>query len=441
MTLPDPSFTSPSPADRGPESRPARRGAATRGRRRRRGQLMVPPDAEGRAALIASLAHRSYPTYELFVYAVLCGAILGLGYVLDSQALLLFGILVAPLLSPWIGLLLATVTGSGRFFFETLMALLLSALLVFLIGGLAGLAARPFLPRTFNEAFLHSRLWWPDLIVLALGAVILTMSFVRSETKPFLPSVMLAYGFFLPLSAGGFGLGSGIGTLWPHGLLVFLVYFAWAGMFGLLTLVALRFLPSSLPGFLLSAAVAIILVITLVLLMSGGNWTPSFASQPPDTAANLRPAASPSPTINVNLPPILPAESSTPVISIPSATSTFPPSPVPLTLAVTLPPSPSPTITLTIEPTPIYARVRVSKGGGAVLRESPNGKGITVLDNFSIVQVLPDTQDVSGTTWAHVVAVQNGNRLDGWIVQLYLDVATPAPNWVPSATAASTSTP
>lgn len=389
--------------------------------------------------MIASLARRAYPTYELFVYAVLCGALLGLGYVLDSQALLLFGILVAPLLTPWIGLLLATLTGSPRFFFETLMALLVSALLVFMIGGLAGLAARAFLPRTFNEAFVHSRLWWPDLIVLALGAIILTISFVRSEARPFLPSVMVAYGFFLPLSAGGFGLGSGVGTLWPQGLLVFLVYFAWAGMFGLLTLVAMRFLPGNFLGFLMSAGVAIILVVTLVLLMSGGNWTPSFAMPAPAPTKTPRP--SPSPTVNVNLPPILPVESPTPVVAMATATATLPPTPVPVTLEVTLPPTLTPTITLTIEPTPVYARIRVSRGGGAVLRETAGGKGITVLDNFSIVQVLPDTQDVSGTTWAHVIAVQGGNRLTGWIVQLYLDVATPAPNWVPSATAVLTSTP
>jgi hypothetical protein len=400
---------------------------------------MVPSDAKGRAALMSSLAQRSYPTYELFVYAVLCGAILGLGYVLDSQALLLFGILVAPLLSPWIGLLLATVTGSARFFFETLMALVVSALLVFLIGGLAGLAARPFMPRTFNEAYMHSRLWWPDLIVLAVGAIILTISFIRSEAKPFLPSVMMAYGFFLPLSAGGFGLGGGINNVWPHGLLVFLVYFAWAGMFGLLTLMALRFLPGNSQGFMMSVGLAIILVATLVLLMSGGNWTPSFALQPP--LANSTPLPSPSPTINVNLPPILPAETSTPVVMMATDTATAPPTPVPLTLEVTLPATASPTITLTIEPTPVYARIKVGKGGGAVLRASPGGKGITVLDNYSIVQVLSDTQDVSSTTWAHVIAVQNGSRLDGWIVQVYLDVATPAPNWVPSATAIITPTP
>ena len=60
-----------------------------RTRRRRRGQLVVPQDAEGRATLLHSLAHRAYPSYELFVFALLCGAILGLGYFFDSQALLI----------------------------------------------------------------------------------------------------------------------------------------------------------------------------------------------------------------------------------------------------------------------------------------------------------------------------------------------------------------
>ncbi len=439
MTMPDPFTTSPNPADRTAESHAVRQTRPVHARRRRRSQLIVPPDAAGRSALIASLAHRSYPTYDLFVYAVLCGAILGLGYVLDSQALLLFGILVAPLLSPWVGLLLAALTGSPRFFFETLMALFVSALVVFLIGALSGFAARTFMPRTFNEAFVHSRLWWPELIVLAVGAVILTISFVRSEAKPFLPSVMLAYGFFLPLSAGGFGLGSGVGSIWPHGLLVFCVYFAWTAMFGLVTLMALRFLPGNVAGFLMSAALAIILVATLVILMGGTNPTPAFVPQAP--TATSSPSPSPMPTIDAALPAILPAETFTPVVAMATSTAPLPPTPVPLTIEVTLPPTATPTITLTIEPTPVYARVKVSKGGGAVLRTAPNGKGITVLDNYSIVQVLPDTQDLSGTTWAHVIASQNGVQLEGWMVQLYLDVATPVPNWAPSATASLTPTP
>jgi uncharacterized membrane protein len=424
--------TPPAAPQESPLPRPA---SGSRARRRRRAQLVVPRDAEGRASLLEGLSRRAYPSYEIFVYAALSGAILGLGYILDSQALLVFGILLAPLFAPWIGLLLATITGSMRFFFETLMALLLSALIVFLIGALAGLAARPFMPRTFNEAFVHSRLWWPDLLVLAIGAAILTVSFVRSEAKPFLPNVMVAYEFFLPLAAGGFGLGSGLGEAWPFGLLVFVVHFAWAGLFGLLTLVALRFMPTSLRGFAFSALVALVFVVLLVLLMSGGNWSPTFALQSAGFPSSVGGNPSPGPTQLAGSS----LDSPTPLIEAPTPIDTFTATSVPPTAASTPPPA-SPTITMTIEPTPVYAQVIADRGGG-VLRETPAGKGLTTLDNFSYVQVLPDTQDVDGYTWVHVIASVNGVPIKGWMVKSLLAFPTPARTLVPAASPTASPTP
>jgi hypothetical protein len=412
-----------------PGSPPPRLSRADRSRRRRHAQLAVPQDSEGRAALLANLTHRSYPTYELFVYAAACGALLGLGYFLDSQALLIFGILIAPLLLPWVGLLLATVTGSLRFFFETLMALLLSAAIVFVIGLLSGFVARPFMPRTFNEAFLHSRLWWPDLLVLAIGAAILTVSFVRSESKPFLPNVMLAYEFFLPLAAGGFGLGAGLHEVWPFGVLVFFVHFAWACMFGLLTLAALRFMPSNLQGLVFSGAVAFVLLILLVVLMSGGNWSPTFALQSP--------GGTPTAAANANLPPDASApglqSSPTPLIETLTPTVSLTDTPSAASSDVTETPAASPTVTLTFEPTPVYAQVLAPRQGGAVLRDTPGGKGITVLDNFEYVQVLPETQDVDGYTWVHVIATHGGNQIEGWMAEPYLAQPTPVRTLVPAA--------
>jgi hypothetical protein len=85
-------------------------------------------------------------------------------------------------------------------------------------------------------------------------------------------------------------------------------------------------------------------------------------------------------------------------------------------------------MTLTIEPTPVYAQVHAQQGGGAVLRETPGGKGLVVLDNFEFVQLLPETQDVSGFTWAHVISTHNGLRLEGWVAQQYLELpTTPTP--------------
>src|SRR5688572_8670599 len=163
-----------------PESPPEFVSARARRRRAQR-RAHFPSDEEGRAELFAHLARRAYPSYELFVFALVSGAILGLGYFFNAQALLIFGILVAPLLTPWIGMALGIVAGAVRLFVQTLAALSVSSLLIFVCGWLAGLASRNFQPLNFNEAFIHSRLWWPDLTVLTIGSILLTISFVRSE--------------------------------------------------------------------------------------------------------------------------------------------------------------------------------------------------------------------------------------------------------------------
>ncbi len=427
MTQPEFSYVTPQedPAHQPPGS--------ARARRRHARRMVIPQDAQGQSVLLAALTRRAYPSYELFIYALLAGAILGLGYLLDSQAVLLLGILIAPLMTPWVGILIGLIIGSLRFVFETFMALLISAMLIFLCGALTGFAARIFLPRTFDSAFFHSRLWIPELVALVLGAVILVISFVRSESKPYLPSVVIAYGLFLPISSAGFGLGSGVPGLWPQAAWVTLAHFALISLVGLLTLFALKFRPA-LSGLLFSGGAILLLLVILVFLMRPGT---GFALvSPQDAAAGLATA-----TLQLVAAPLIESTAGGQPTSL-NGTAIAPtvetPTPFSPLLDVTLPPTETPTITMTIEPTPVLARVRVSRGGGAILYEKPAGNGYTVLDNFSIVEVLPDTMDVNQTIWAHVIANQNGNLREGWIVQLYLEFATPVPDWQPSPTAVFT---
>src|SRR5215207_3230042 len=257
---------SETPSQPHPEQTPEFVSARARRRRALR-RAPFPTDEAGRSELFAHLVRRAFPSYELFVFSFVAGAILGLGYFFNAQALLLFGILVAPLLTPWIGTTLAIVAGALRLFLQTISALLISSLIIFLGGLLAGFASRTFQPLTFNEAFIHSRLWWPDLAVLTIGAILITVSFVRSEDRPYLPSALLAYELFLPLGAAGFGLGSGVGlgAIWPQGLFVFLVHLSWATVFGLITLFVLRFYPTSFGGFALTGLIFIDLVTILVI--------------------------------------------------------------------------------------------------------------------------------------------------------------------------------
>ena len=425
MSYPE-SSTQPNP-DQTPEFVSAR---ARRRRAQRRAQF--PTDEAGRAELFTHLVRRAFPSYELFVFSFVSGAILGVGYLFNAQALLFFGILVAPLLTPWIGTTLSIVAGALRLFLQTLTAFLVSALVIFLGGWLAGFASRPFQPLTLNEAFLHSRLWWPDLIALTIGAVLITISFVRSEDRPYLPSALLAYELFLPLSAAGFGLGSGVGLgeIWPQGLFVFFVHLAWGTIFGLLTLFFLRFYPTSIGGFVLTGLVAAALITVIVIYTDFGNWISLQTGLAPP-APVVESTSIPSPLPSQTSPPE--PEQETPVIAAPVSTAsrTARPSSTP----ATLPATETSTLTVTAEPTPILAVIRASEGGGAFIREAPGGQALITLANGATVTIIPnDFQDVNGVIWVHVFALVDDRRVEGWILQSLIQTATPVVDWQPSPT-------
>ena len=393
-----------------------------RARRRRAHRMLIPPGADERAALLDDLARRAFPSFEFFLFAFLSGVILGAAYLLNAPALLLLGILLAPLLTPWVGLTLAAVTGSWRFFFLTLGSLLVAVALVFLTGALAGLTGRLWDNLPFSFARIHAQLWWPDLLVLVLGAVLLAVSFVRSEQKPVLPpsgnrdylaSVMLAYGLFLPISAAGIGLGIGkdIGgvTLWPNGMLVFLVHLALATLAGGFVLVIMHFKPGKASGYLLPLlltllSLAVLVVLTGLVTFIRDGITASRRISPTHTVLIL-----PSVTRLVS-------RTSTPLpTSMPSATF----SPIP-----------------TLQPTPSYAVIRAASGGGANLRAEPGGTLITVLNNDLLVQVLPEIESVGNETWVRIRILDN----IGWVLQSVLTATTLTPTLVP-ATAAFTPIP
>lgn len=422
-----------------PPSDPSQEFISARARRRRaQRRTYFPADEAGRNALFEHLARRAFPSYELFVFSLVAGVFLGVGYFFNAQALLIFGILVAPLLTPWIGMSLAVIAASGRLFAQTITALFLSSLLIFGSGLLAGFASRvlPNSARTFNEAFIHSRLWVPDLFALTVGAIILTISFVRSEERPYLPSALLAYELLLPLSAAGFGLGSGVSELWPQGALVFLVHFAWATFFGIITLFFLRFYPISLGGATFTGF-AIITILTIATFLTGfDQWIRVQAGlATPEPAPVTQTVISPSPLASIT--PSPEATESTALIGVPTQIATRTPTP---TRRPTL--MPTETSTVTAEPTPIIGLIRASEGGGALVREKPGGKVLAILPNGSTVTIVPnDLQEVNRVIWVHVLALVNDVRVDGWMIQSVLVTATPVADWRPSSTPAITATP
>ena len=416
------------PSDPTPPQVPARDVNAARGRRRRVTRRdSIPNDAVGQSAFIFDLSRRAYPSFELFIFSLACGAILGFGFLLDSQAVLLLGILVTPLMTPWVGFLLAILTGSPRFLFETFMALFISAVIVFLGGLLTGFASRLFPTVALYNVYNHSSLWIPELVVLVIGAVTLVASFARSENKPFLPSVVVAYMFYLPISASGFGLGAGLEGTWPQGVLVFVAHFALASIFGLLTLFILRLRPSA-RGIIFSV-IALILFAGIIFSLMGSGFPlkkeAGFISSTPTTQPSALPSLTPSLSATTTSSP---RPSSTPVIAAVS------PSAVPLTMDVTLPVTETSTVTMTIEPTPVFGKVSANEGGGANLRDEPNGKLLKTLNNGTIVEVSTEFLVVKNVTWIRVFVTLNAQRLEGWLLESAVTYATPEPNFGTAST-------
>lgn len=395
-------------------------------RRRRERRTLLPRDPQGRSAVLVSLARRSYPSVDFFLFATLAGFVLGIGYLLDSPTALVLGALLAPVMTPWVGMTLAAVTGSARFFLQTLTALFVAAMLAFIGAALSGVAARAFLPLTFNLAYYHSRLWPADLVILAAGAILLTIAFLRSEEKPYLPSAMLAYQVFLPVAAAGFGLGAGMADFWPAGLLVFLTHLAAATFFSGLTLVILRFWPRTLIATIVSLTIFLIVLVTLVWLTGLGATLlqPAVRTQPEPAAAITE--ASPTPSLE---PLTILAETPSAIPTLPFRVTVLPSPTLDARIFSAVPPSETPTATQPAEPTPVYALINARGFGGAFLRKEPGGNVLLTLDNGDVVRVLPETQEYEGVVYVHVIAVRGEMTYEGWIIQSVLVTATPVPGW------------
>jgi hypothetical protein len=271
-------------------------------------------------------------------------------------------------------MILAALTGSGRFFLQTLLGLLVAGLLVTLTGALAGFAGRLWAPLPLFHANIHAHLWWPDLLVVALGSALLVISFVRSEQKPVLPGILLAYGLFLPLAAAGVGLGIQDDRLWPSGALVFLVHLSLAALTSLVVLGFLRF-KAGRPGGILLTTLIVLLSLFALFTLTG---LVSVLREGIASARNQRPT----PTL----------------LALPSATASPEPS-----LTYTPEPSSTPTLTPTNQPTPSYAVIAAATGGGALLRTEPGGGVvIIILTNGLLVEVLPEIQSVGSLNWVRV---------------------------------------
>jgi len=375
-------------------------------RRRRRRRMLLPSTPDERAAVAADLARRVTPSGDFYLFSALAGAIIGCALIFDSPALFVLAALAAPFLAPVMGLALAAVAGSNRFFGQALGGMSIGAVIIFAAGAASGGIQRLLATNAVTQASLHTVFTIPDAILLTIGAALATYLIVRMpDQRPLVASVALAYELYLPLGAAGYGLTAGVPHLFPEGLLVFFVHLAWAVVVSTLTLAILGLRPFTLLGYTVASSLGLVVVVALVALSGMGAALTANVALPPTHTA----------------PPPSP-----PLTGTPTLTGT--PQPPTRTPTHTLIPTRTATGTLTPVPTPVYARVYVSSSDGAVVRQAPdfNSPIVTAINNGSIVIVLPETSTFANVLWAHI-RMEDGR--EGWIVQSFLQTATPKAGW------------
>jgi hypothetical protein len=364
-------------------------------RLRRASRRISQLQATEREAYLDRLAIAVTPGPGFFLFALLCGALIGLGFRYDQRALLIAGALIAPRLGPVVGLSLAAVSGSVRFFLRMLIALALGVLLVAVAAGLAyGLALE--LDTYSLLPYEHTKLNLVDFALLLTGAVVMAIVIARSERVAGVASVAVAYELFLPLGAASVGFLLAEPELIEGAALTFVLHLTWAIAVGLFTMVLMGFRP--LTGSGRSLAAAIVMMGMLGVVSALGFGTSVLAAIPTPT---------PTPTHTPT------ATATATATATPTATATSTSTPTPTR---------TPTNTATATPTPPRAIVLGTNLQGAILRDAPDGLPLDFVSEREPLLVIGGPETSAGQLWW---LVRKEDGAEGWLLGDLLATVTP----------------
>jgi uncharacterized hydrophobic protein (TIGR00271 family) len=168
---------------------------------------------ERRAEVQILLRDSSSPDFGFFLLVVMSCIIATLGLLVDSAAIIIGAMLVAPLMSPIIGMGLSSITGDSRLLRDAASALLRGALLAVLISFLVAYANRslPFivLQSLPQEVISRTNPSPIDLGVALAGGLAAAFALAMPNISAALPGVAIATALMPPLCTIGIGLALG----------------------------------------------------------------------------------------------------------------------------------------------------------------------------------------------------------------------------------------
>jgi uncharacterized hydrophobic protein (TIGR00271 family) len=171
--------------------------------------LLPTLDMQRRIEIYKAIREAAEPKVDFFVMIALSAAIAAAGLLLNSPAVIIGAMLVAPLMAAIFGLSLSVVRGDLRLLHRAFTALARGMLLAILIGAGVGILYELVAPGADPTVEILNRTQ-PNLLDLAVALASGAAggyALCRKEVSAALPGVAIAAALVPPLTTGGIGLG------------------------------------------------------------------------------------------------------------------------------------------------------------------------------------------------------------------------------------------
>ena len=450
-------------------------------------KVVKPVNLERRAEVQVQLRDSCTPDFDFFLLVLLSAVIATLGLLTNSAAVIIGAMLVAPLMSPIIGIGLASLTGDARLFSDSSVALARGALLAITMAALLTWANRflPFitLQEVPGEVLARTHPSPIDLTIALAGGLAAAFALAMPSISAALPGVAIATALMPPLCTVGVGIAMTRWDMAGGALLLFLTNAVTIAFAAMLVFFALGFAPKRVAGKRAPRALAISAVFTLILLvpltiLSARFFRDASENRQIDAVvkeevsnydaelADMQPPQQDGKTLHLTItlrvprqlryedvvalqqsialrlqrpvsivvnqvvaarldPLVPPTFTITPTAATYTPTSTYTP-----TATTTHTPSPTP-VPPTATATPQLAEIpRANNGRALDLVQQPGGPVIGQLRPGDFVTVLYKTQVYEGLVWWEVMDAEG--RI-GWLPQIQMVVVTftPTPTTTP----------
>jgi uncharacterized hydrophobic protein (TIGR00271 family) len=444
-------------------------------------KLIHPLSADERMVVTQEIRASASSSFDFFLLVVLSSSIATLGLITNSPAVIIGAMLVAPLMSPIIGLGLSSITGDLFLARNATTALTGGAVLAVLLSTLMTMANTrlPFVVLQELPGEVLSRIHPSpiDLVIALAGGLAAAYALTRPNLSAALPGVAIATALMPPLCTVGIGIALAEWEVAGGALLLFVTNAITIAFAAALVFFLRGFSPDTqivdhrLPRTLLIAA-----LITLILLVPLTYYSVQFVQQANenrviDEVVNAEVARLNAELVELTvshfgngLDMILTVRTGQAlryeqVIALQEAVvdglhrpvslkvnqvfaerldPLVPPTPTwTATLVPTETPGPSPTMTASPEsPTPTRTftpTATATPGLGQIigtalprlqLYQSPNGPVIGQLRPGQLLTVLYDRQELGGLVWIEVL--DSEGRV-GWIPEIYVALVTATP--------------